>query len=326
VVVFGVISVSHKYPAFNPAKVIFLSFQISFYKMLTIDPKEIATKDLHQFMLSAVAPRPIAFASTISLDGVHNLAPYSFFNAFSSNPPIVIFSSNRRVANNTTKDTLKNVQDTGEVVINVVSHSIVRQMAIASVEYGPEVDEFVKAGFTPLPSELIRPFRVAESPVQMECKVEQILPLGIDGGAGNLIVCRIVLMHIAEAVLNEKGRIDPHKIDLVGRMGRFYYVRASGDAVEEIVQDVTVIPLGFDALPPSIRHSKVLTGNNLGQLAGMPALPSQEAAAAMLVGDARAAALFAQKDPVEALHRYAQEALDAGNVPLGAALAVMSCT
>jgi flavin reductase (DIM6/NTAB) family NADH-FMN oxidoreductase RutF len=293
--------------------------------MLTIDPKEVATKDLHQFMLSAVAPRPIAFASTISVDGAHNLAPYSFFNAFSSNPPIVIFSSNRRVANNTTKDTLKNVQDTGEVVINVVSHNIVRQMAIASVEYGPEVDEFVKAGFTPLASEMVRPPRVAESPVQMECKVEQILPLGIDGGAGNLIVCRIVLMHIAESVLNEKGRIDPHKIDLVGRMGRFYYVRASGAAVEEIVQEVTVMPLGFDELPPMIRHSTILTGNNLGQLAGMPALPSREAAAALLVADARAAVLFTGKGTVEDFHRYAQEALDAGNVPLGAALAVMSC-
>jgi flavin reductase (DIM6/NTAB) family NADH-FMN oxidoreductase RutF len=171
--------------------------------MLRIDPNEIATKDLHQFIVGAVAPRPIAFASTISTDGIHNLAPYSFFNAFSSNPPLLIFSSNRRVSNNTTKDTLKNVQDTGQVVINVVSHSIVRQMAIAGVEYGPEVDEFKKAGLTPIPSELVRPPRVAESPVQMECVVEQILPLGESGGAGNLIICRIVLMHIAEEVLND---------------------------------------------------------------------------------------------------------------------------
>ncbi|MDO8970932.1 MAG: flavin reductase family protein, partial [Saprospiraceae bacterium] len=153
--------------------------------MLSIDPTQIPTKDLHQYILGAVAPRPIAFASTISVDGVPNLAPYSFFNAFSSNPPILIFSSNRRVANNTTKDTLKNVEETGEVVINVVSHSISRQMALASIEYGPEVDEFVKAGFTPLPSERVKPFRVAESPVQMECVVDKILPLGDDGGAGN---------------------------------------------------------------------------------------------------------------------------------------------
>lgn len=291
--------------------------------MLKIDPKEIATKDLHQFMLAAVAPRPIAFASTISLDGAPNLAPYSFFNAFSSNPPIVIFSSNRRVANNTTKDTLKNVQDTGEVVINVVSHAIVRQMAIASVEYGPEVNEFVKAGFTPLASEMIRPFRVAESPVQMECVVDQILPLGDGGGAGNLIVCRIVLMHISEAVLNDKGRIDPHKIDLMGRMGRFYYARASGAAVEEIVQEVNVMAIGFDGLPSSVRHSKILTGNNLGQLAGMPALPSLEEAVALLAGDERAHSIFTRKDLGEDWHQYMKEVLDAGNVPLGAALAVM---
>lgn len=294
--------------------------------MLRIDPKEIATKDLHQFILGAVAPRPIAFASTISTDGVPNLAPYSFFNAFSSNPPILIFSSNRRVANNTTKDTLKNVEDTGEVVINVVSHHIVRQMAVTSVEYGPEVDEFKKAGLTPMPSELIRPFRVAESPVQMECKVEQILPLGEKGGAGNLIICRIVLMHIAEEVLNDKGRIDPHKIDLMGRMGRFYYVRASGAAVEEIVQEVTTMGIGFDGLPPQIRLSKVLTGNNLGQLAGLPALPELEEAVALLATDERAKAMLHRKDAVLALQTYAHEALDQGNLPLGAALAVVSCS
>ncbi|TNE49753.1 MAG: flavin reductase family protein, partial [Bacteroidetes bacterium] len=156
---------------------------------MTIDPTQIPTKDLHQFILGAVAPRPIAFASTISTDGVPNLAPYSFFNAFSSNPPILIFSSNRRVANNTTKDTLKNVEDTGEVVINVVPHAIVRQMALCSIEYGADISEFEKAGLTPLASERVKPFRVAESPVQMECKIDRILPLGEKGGAGNLIIC-----------------------------------------------------------------------------------------------------------------------------------------
>jgi flavin reductase (DIM6/NTAB) family NADH-FMN oxidoreductase RutF len=245
---------------------------------MIIDPLQIATKDLHQFMLGAVAPRPIAFASTISADGVPNLAPYSFFNAFSSNPPIMIFSSNRRVANNTTKDTLKNVQDTGEVVINVVPHSIVRQMALASVEYPAAVNEFEKAGLTPLPSTKIRPFRVAESPVNMECVVDQIIPLGDGGGAGNLIVCRMVLMHIDERILNDKGRIDPHKIDLMGRMGRFYYARASGAAVSEIVQEVTSMGIGFDGLPPSLRHSKILTGNELAQLAALTALPDRESA------------------------------------------------
>lgn len=292
--------------------------------MLCIDPTQIATKDLHQFMLSAVAPRPIAFASTISPEGQPNLAPYSFFNAFSSNPPILIFSSNRRVANNTTKDTLRNVQDTGEVVINVVSHSIVRQMALASIEYGPEVNEFEKAGFTPVPSERVRPFRVAESPVQMECVVDQILPLGDQGGAGNLIVCRIVLMHIAESVLNEKGRIDPHKIDLMGRMGRFYYARASGAAVYEVVQEVTSIGIGFDGLPPALRYSKVLTGNNLGQIASLPALPTPEAALALLADDERTRLALAGENSAYDLQIYAQEVLDQNDVTRGAALAVLS--
>lgn len=291
--------------------------------MLRIDPTQIATKDLHQYLLAAVAPRPIAFASTISTEGVPNLAPYSFFNVFSSNPPIAIFSSNRRVANNTTKDTLKNVEDTGEVVINVVSHSIARQMAVASIEYGPEVDEFAKAGLTPLASELIKPFRVAESPVQMECKVDRILPLGEKGGAGNLIICNIVLMHVAESVLNEKGRIDPHKIDLIGRMGRFYYVRAGGAAVEEIVQEVNVMGIGFDGLPDGIRHSPILTGNNLGQLAGLAALPGPESVMALAATDERVQKALASAHARAELHQYAKEALDQNQLELGAQLAVL---
>ncbi|MEO6038039.1 MAG: flavin reductase family protein [Saprospiraceae bacterium] len=294
--------------------------------MLTVDPTQIATKDLHQYILAAVAPRPIAFASTISTDGIPNLAPYSFFNAFSSNPPILIFSSNRRVANNTTKDTLHNIQATGEVVINVVSHAIVRQMALASIEYDPEVNEFEKTGFTPLPSERIRPFRVAESPVQMECQVENILPLGEGGGAGNLIICRIVLMHIAEAVLTDTGRIDPHKIDLMGRMGRFYYARASGAAVEEIVQEVTRIGIGFDGLPEGIRHSKVLTGNHLGQLASLPALPAVAVAVALAATDLRVQHILANAGAQQELHQYAREALDRNEVDLGAQLVVLAET
>jgi flavin reductase (DIM6/NTAB) family NADH-FMN oxidoreductase RutF len=291
--------------------------------MQSIDPTKIATKDLHQYILAAVAPRPIAFASTISTDGTPNLAPYSFFNAFSSNPPILIFSSNRRVANNTTKDTLKNVEDTGEVVINVVSHNISRQMALASIEYGPEVDEFVKAGFTPLPSERVKPFRVAESPVQMECVVDKILPLGDDGGAGNLIFCKIVMMHIAESILSDKGRIDPDKIDLMGRMGRFYYVRASGAAVEEIVQEVTCIGIGFDGLPPGIRHSKILTGNDLAQIASLPALPSLEESLTLVGNEERVQKALAGQNRQILLQTYAKEALGVNKVMLGAALAVL---
>ena len=201
---------------------------------------------------------------------------------------------------------------------------IVRQMALASIEYPAEVNEFEKAGFTPLPSERVRPFRVAESPVHMECKVEQILPLGEKGGAGNLIVCRVVLMHIAEDVLNDKGRIDPHKIDLMGRMGRFYYVRASGAAVEEVVQEVTAFGVGFDGLPPALRHSNVLTGNNLGQMASLPQLPTHEEAVAALQGDLRAQALLAASDKAHALQVYAKELLDQGNLPQGSAAAMLS--
>ncbi len=292
--------------------------------MLSIDPTQIPTKDLHQYILGAVAPRPIAFASTISVNGVPNLAPYSFFNAFSSNPPILIFSSNRRVANNTTKDTLKNVEDTGEVVINVVSHRISRQMALASIEYGPEVDEFLKAGFTPLPSERVKPFRVAESPVQMECVVDKILPLGDDGGAGNLIFCKIVLMHISEDILSETGRIDPHKIDLMGRMGRFYYARASGEAVEEIVQDVSRIGIGFDGLPAIIRHSKVLTGNDLAHLASLPALPSLEEALELIGMDERVQKALYSTDRTVSLQTYAKELLEQNEILRGVAVAVLS--
>jgi flavin reductase (DIM6/NTAB) family NADH-FMN oxidoreductase RutF len=289
---------------------------------MTIDPTQIPTKDLHQYILGAVAPRPIAFASTISSEGVPNLAPFSFFNAFSSNPPILIFSSNRRVANNTTKDTLKNVQETREVVINVVPYAIVRQMALCSIEYGADVNEFEKAGFTALPSERIRPFRVAESPVQMECRVEQILPLGEKGGAGNLIICHILLMHINENILSETGRIDPQKIDLMGRMGRFYYSRASGDSVMEIVQKVTDIGVGFDALPEGLRHSKVLTGNDLARIASLTELPSREAVMSVMA-DARIPDVFPAGASREALHRLAKQALDDDDTELAARLALL---
>jgi flavin reductase (DIM6/NTAB) family NADH-FMN oxidoreductase RutF len=292
--------------------------------MLRIDPAQIATKDLHQFILGAVAPRPIAFASTLSVEGVPNLAPYSFFNAFSSNPPILIFSSNRRVSNNTTKDTLKNVEDTGEVVINVVSHRIVRQMALCSIEYGAEVNEFEKAGFTPLPSEIVKPFRVAESHVHMECKVDKILPLGDKGGAGNLVFCNIALIHIAEEVLNDKGRIDPHKIDLVARMGRFYYARASGDAIFEVMQEVTALGIGFDGLPPTIRHSNILTGNNLGHLAALLALPAAEEAMALAATDERVRQILRHPAAKQELFVYAKESLDRNEVELGAKLAVLA--
>ncbi|MFT4665777.1 MAG: flavin reductase (DIM6/NTAB) family NADH-FMN oxidoreductase RutF [Polaribacter sp.] len=276
--------------------------------MRIVDPKETPTADLHQYLLGAVAPRPIAFASTIDKDGNANIAPYSFFNAFSSNPPILIFSSNRTVANNTTKDTLHNIEETGEVVINVVSYSIVRQMAVAGISFPPEVDEFKKSGLTPIPSDLVKPFRIQESPVQMECKVREIIKLGDEGGAGNLILCDVVRMHIDENVL-DGNRINPHKIDLMGRMGRAYYTRASGMSVQTIIQPVTKITVGYDQLPESIRSSYVLTANNLGQLAGVPEFPEASAVEA-LKEEPTVRGILKMEEAKEKLHQYAKELLD----------------
>lgn len=293
--------------------------------MKTIDPKSIPTPQLHQLLVSSVAPRPIAFVSTVDEAGTPNLAPYSFFNCFSSNPPILVFSSNRKVRDNTTKDTLHNVEATREVVINMVNYEIVRQAAVASVEFPPEVNEFEKSGLTPLASDLVKPFRVKESPVQMECKVQQILPLGEGGGAGHLIICEVVRIHIAEAAYDAEGRLDPHKLDLMGRMGRAFYVRASGDAVHTIFQDMEKVVIGFDQLPRSARESRVLTGNDLGALAGMAAPPVAEAVEALRHEDF-VAPLLAGEDPVEALHRRAQQELERNNVELAAQLVWLAAT
>ncbi|MBR9919837.1 MAG: flavin reductase family protein [Bacteroidetes bacterium] len=276
--------------------------------MPVIDPKEIATRDFHQFLLGAVAPRPIAFVSTVDADGNPNLAPYSFFNAFSSNPPMLVFSSNRRVSNNTTKDTLANVEATREAVINVVNYAIVRQMAVTSVEFDSDISEFEKAGLTPIPSDIVKAPRVKESPVNMECKVKDIITLGEHGGAGHLVLCEVVRMHIDDDIVDERNRIDPHKIDLMGRMGRAYYVRASGPAIHTIVQPVTQLTIGWQALPQSALNSKVLTGNDLGMLAGMQEIPSKEAVSA-LKSEEKVQACLSANDPVEALHKYASELL-----------------
>ncbi|MCB9232865.1 MAG: flavin reductase family protein [Bacteroidia bacterium] len=242
---------------------------------LHITPGTIPTKTLHQYLLGAVSPRPIAFASTIGPDGTPNLAPFSFFNVFSANPPILIFSPARRVRDNTTKHTLENIYRTPEVVVNVVSHSMVEQMNIASAEYGDGVNEFVKAGFTPVASEIVRPPRVLEAPVQMECKVIEIKPLDTEKGAGQLVIAQVVKMHINHDILDEDEMINPHKIDLVGRMGKMYYARASGNAVFPLPAPLH-LPLGIDALPETIRNSSVLTGNDLGKLAFGEHLPSGE--------------------------------------------------
>ncbi|TVZ56051.1 flavin reductase (DIM6/NTAB) family NADH-FMN oxidoreductase RutF [Lutibacter sp. Hel_I_33_5] len=243
--------------------------------MLSIDPKEIATSKLHGYLLGAVAPRPIAFASTIDANGNPNLSPFSFFNVFGANPPIMIFSPARRVKNNTTKHTLENALATKEVVINVVNYDIVQQMSLSSTEYPADVNEFEKAGLTMLKSDKIKPFRVAESPVQFECKVNDVIFTGDEGGAGNLIVCEVVKIHISEAILDENGTIDQHKIDLVARAGGSYYSRAR-DGFFEIPKPISRLGIGVDAIPFEIRNSTILTGNNLGMLGNVEQLPSKE--------------------------------------------------
>ncbi|SNT26187.1 NADH-FMN oxidoreductase RutF, flavin reductase (DIM6/NTAB) family [Ekhidna lutea] len=243
---------------------------------MTIDPKEIPVPQLHGHLLGAVAPRPIAFASTVDKDGNVNLSPFSFFNVFSANPPIMIFSPARRGRDNTTKHTLENVKEHAEVVVNVVSYDMVQQMSLSSTEYEKGVNEFVKAGFTEVKSERVKPPRVKEAPVSFECKVIEVKSLGEQGGAGQLVICEVQLMHIADRVLGEDGKIDPNKIDLVSRMGGNWYARASGDAIFEVTKPLTTMGIGVDQIPDQIRTSTVLTGNHLGMLGNVEALPTEE--------------------------------------------------
>ena len=250
--------------------------------MLTIEPGKIPTSLLHSHLLAAVAPRPIAFASTMDKHGKPNLSPFSFFNVFGVNPPIAIFSPSRRVKNNTIKHTLENAMETGEVVINVVNYAMVQQVSLASTEYANGINEFEKSGFTAIESVKVKPFRVKESPVQLECKVQEIIHTGTEGGAGNLIICEILLVHISEDILDANGKIDQQKIDLVGRLGADWYVRANGNALFEVEKPLTTIGVGVDSLPDSIRLSTILTGNNLGQLGNVEKIPTIEEAKTFL--------------------------------------------
>lgn len=248
----------------------------SFESMLSIDPKELSVPILQKYLQNAIAPRPICFASTISKNGEPNLAPFSFFNLFSSNPPIAVFSPAYSGRTGAPKDTLLNVQEVPECVINMVNYNMVQQTSLASSPFPKGVNEFEKAGFTPLASDLIKPFRVKESPVQLECKVVEIKELGKNGGAGNLVICEVIRIHISEEVLNAENQIDTHKIDLVARMGDNWYCRAQGDALFEVKKPITSIGVGYDAIPDSIKHSKVLTRNNLGLLGSIEQVPTND--------------------------------------------------
>ena len=276
-------------------------------KYLSIVPSELPTAQLHRHLLGAVGPRPIAFASTVDKDGNPNLAPFSFFNVFSANPPILIFSPARRVRNNTTKHTLENTLETKEVVINIVNHDIVQQMSLSSTEYPEDVNEFVKSGLTMLPSDMVKPFRVAESPVQFECRVIRVEALGESGGAGNLIISEVVKLHIDRQILDNDGVISPEKIDQVARMGGNWYTRASA-GLFEVEKPISNLGIGVDTIPDSIRNSEILTGNDLGRLGNVEALPDNEAIASFVEKDAEIEGILRSGDVAE-VHRYAQKYL-----------------
>lgn len=275
--------------------------------MLSLDPKELTIPVLQKYLQNAIAPRPICFASTVSADGKPNLAPFSFFNLFSSNPPIAIFSPAYSGRTGAPKDTLLNVKEVPECVINVVNYNMVQQTSLASSPFPKGINEFEKAGFTPVASELVKPARVKESPVQLECKVMEVKELGKNGGAGNLVICEIIRIHISYGVLNENKHIDTKKIDLVARMGDNWYCRASGDSLFEVEKPITTIGIGIDAIPESIKHSKVLSGNNLGLLGSVEALPAKEEVAEYK-------AHLKKFNTEEEQHRYAQTLLELNKV------------
>lgn len=285
--------------------------------MISHLPSDLAGKELHALLLSSIGPRPICLASTIDTDGNKNLSPFSYFNIFGTNPPICIFSPARRVRDNTTKDTLHNAQATREVVINIVNYAMVQQTSLSSTEYPTGVDEFVKSGFTPIASELVAPFRVQEAPVQLECTVRDIIETGTGGGAGNLIVCEIIKIHVNESIVLEDGTIDQHALDLVGRLGKNWYVRASGDALFEVEKPLVTLGIGVDALPERIRKSYILTGNDLGMLGNIEKLPTREELVAF-TNHPRVKDIFnSSADGLEArekLHEYAHELLEKGKV------------
>jgi len=280
--------------------------------MLSLDPNELATPKLHGYLLGSIGPRPIAFASTVDEKGQPNLSPFSFFNVFSANPPILVFSPARRVRNNTTKHTLDNAEVTKEVVINVVNYDIVQQMSLSSTEYGEGVDEFKKSGLTPITSEKVAPFRVKESPVQFECKVVNIIKLGKEGGAGNLVMCEVVKLHIDEAVLDENGSIDQHKIDLVSRMGGNWYSRANM-GMFEVPKPLSSLGVGVDQIPHRIKNSKVLTGNDLGKLGNVDAIPTEEEVLDF-INSATGIKAILSADDEDKVHLKAQEYLNKNEV------------
>lgn len=276
----------------------------------TVNPKDVSTGTFHHYMLGVVAPRPIAFASTVDSKGNVNLSPYSFFNAFGANPPTLIFSPARRVRDNTTKHTLENIYETKEVVVNIVNYPIVEQMSLSSTEYDKGVNEFIKSGLTEEPSVKVKPPRVKEAPAAFECIVKQVIETGTEGGAGNLIICEVVLAHFNEDILDENERVDTRKADLVARMGGNWYCRANGDALFEIEKPVKNKGIGVDAMPAVIRNSSILTGNNLGRLGNIEKLPEDAEIVSFRENKAIQDLLKNEENLEENLHRLAKNYLE----------------
>ena len=285
--------------------------------MKTINPKEISTPQLHSYLLGSIAPRPIAFASTMDKDGNVNLSPFSFFNIFGSNPPILVFSPARRVRDNSTKHSLDNVREVPEVVINIVNFEMVEQMSLASTEYERGVNEFVKSGLTEQSSIMVKPPRIKEAPAAFECKVLEVIPFGEEGGAANLVVCEVLLAHFKEEIFGENGQIDPFKLDAVARMGGDWYCRANGAALFEIAKPIRNKGIGVDNIPEEIKNSIVLTGNNLGRLGNIEKLPSKDEIEAYAkqatIQDMKLRFKNDKESFVFHLHEYAKEVLESGD-------------
>ena len=279
--------------------------------MLTLNPKEIPAAKMHSYLLGAITPRPIAFASSIDKNGKVNLSPFSFFNCFGANPPILIFSPARRGRDNTTKHTYENVLEVPEVVINIVTYNMVQQASLASTEYPKGVNEFIKAGFTEVVSTVVKPPRVGESPISMECKVLQVIKTGDQAAAGNLVICEILRMHIKEEILDVEGRIDPFKLDAVARLGADWYCRVQPDSIFKVPKPVERTGIGVDQIPEDIRLSKILTGNDLGMLGNIEQLPDQPAIEEFKKNDEVKSTLNQGR---EALHQLAQQYLKEGNI------------
>lgn len=243
---------------------------------MIIDPKKIKSQELHRIILNSVAPRPIAFASTVDKEGKQNLAPFSFFNAFGINPPTLVFSPSRRGKDNTTKHTYDNLKEVPEVVINTVNFDMVEQMSLSSSDFPKGIDEFLKSGFTALDSDLVKPKRVKESPVSFECIVKEIIEMSKEPGAGNLVICEILRIHISESILDKDGNIMQESINLVGRLGNDLYSRTNESALFKVKKPTDKVGIGIDALPEEVQYSHILSGNDLGKIGSLTELPTKE--------------------------------------------------